>query len=188
MDLMDMMLKGAGSSAMSQIAKNFNLSGDQVDGLFKQLAPALGKGLQRNTDSQAGLDGLIGALKKGNHDRYLDNPSEVTSQQAVEDGNGILGHLFGSKDVSRGVATQAAEQTGISASLIKKMLPMIAGAVMGGLSKQQKTQPDSQFADAFRGGNRSGGQGGGLLGSLLDADGDGSIVDDLMGMAGKFLR
>ena len=185
MDLMDMLLKGAGSSAMNQIAKNFDLSGDQVGGLLKQLAPALGKGLQRNTQSSSGLDDLIGALKKGNHDRYLDDPSKITSPEAVEDGNGILGHLFGSKDVSRGVAKQAAEQTGISASLIKKMLPMIAGAVMGGLSKQQKAEPN--FADAFRGNNQSQ-QGGGLLGSLLDADGDGSIVDDLMGMAGKFLR
>ncbi|MFK7913798.1 MAG: DUF937 domain-containing protein, partial [Pseudomonadales bacterium] len=62
-----MLLKGAGSSAMSQIAKNFDLSGDQVGGLLKQLAPALGKGLQRNTESASGLDDLIGALKKGNH-------------------------------------------------------------------------------------------------------------------------
>ncbi|MGI9328242.1 MAG: DUF937 domain-containing protein [Pseudomonadales bacterium] len=186
MDLMDMLLKGAGSSAIGEIAKNFNLDSNQTGSLLKKLGPALGKGLQRNTQSSGGLDSLMDALRKGNHDRYLDNPSEITSPAAVEDGNGILGHLFGDKEVSREVARRASADTGISDSIIKKMLPMIAGVLMGSLSKQQKQEPN--FADAFGGGGQSAGKPGGMLGSLLDADGDGSIMDDLMSMAGKFLR
>lgn len=186
MDLMDILLKGAGSSAVGQIAKNFDLSGDQTSGLLKQLAPMIAKGMQRNTESGSGLDGLIGALNKGNHDRYLDNPSEITSEAAVQDGNGILGHLFGSKDVSRQVAKQASQNTGISDSIIKKMLPMVAGLVMGSLRKQQQSEPN--FSDSLANSFNKDKPGGGLLGSLLDQDGDGSVMDDLMGMASKFLR
>ncbi|MEM1231241.1 MAG: DUF937 domain-containing protein, partial [Pseudomonadota bacterium] len=167
-------------------AKNFNLSGDQTSGLLKQLAPMIAKGMQKNTQSASGLDSLIGALNKGNHDRYLDNPSEITSEAAVQDGNGILGHLFGSKDVSREVARQASANTGISDGIIKKMLPMVAGLVMGSLRKQQQAEPN--FAESLGNSLSTKTPGGGLLGSLLDQDGDGSVMDDLLGMAGKFLR
>ncbi len=66
------------------------------------------------------------ALKNGNHQEYLKKPELMSSAESLQDGNNILGHLLGSKDVSRNVAAQAAESTGIDASLIKKALPMIA--------------------------------------------------------------
>lgn len=44
-------------------------------------------------------------------------------------GNQILGHIFGSKDTSREVATQASQQSGVDTSVLKKLLPIVAGAV-----------------------------------------------------------
>jgi hypothetical protein len=65
-------------------------------------------------------------------------------------GNQILGHIFGSKDKSREVASQASQQSGVDSSVLKKLLPIVAGAVaMHYMSKR----------------GRSGG--GGLLGSIL---------------------
>jgi hypothetical protein len=58
----------------------------------------------------------------------------------VDEGNGILGHLFGSKDVSRAVAAQAAQATGIGQEILKQMLPVIASTMMGGLYKQSTGQ------------------------------------------------
>jgi len=120
--------------------------------------------------------------------------------------------LFGSKDVSRAVAGRAAEQTGIGADVLKKMLPMVATMAMGSLSKQtQQPSMASQLAGLALGGGRqqSGGlgsllgaltggnarrqrgyqqqqqQGMGFLGKMLDADGDGNMMDDVLGMAMK---
>jgi hypothetical protein len=58
----------------------------------------------------------------------------------MEEGNGILGHLFGSKEVSRAVAAQAAQATGIGQEILKQMLPVIASTMMGGLYKQSTGQ------------------------------------------------
>lgn len=187
MNLVETLLSGAGNSALTELAKNFNLDSSQVGAVVKQLAPALGRGITKNTQNASGLDGLLDALNSGKHDRYLDNPSELTTEAAVQDGNGILGHLFGSKEVSREVAKRASAQTGISDALIKKMLPMVAGMVMGSLRKQQQTQPN--FAETLGQARQQQqpSQAGGLLSSFLDADGDGSMVDDLIGMAGRFL-
>ncbi len=181
MNLLESILSASGGSALTEIASKLNLDAGQATDVLKHLAPALGRGIQRNTAEPSGLDSLMNALSKGNHERYLDQPSAVTEESAINDGNGILGHIFGSKDVSRQVANHASKQTGVSSSLIKKMLPMIASLAMGALAKQKNTQPD--FANSMQGGG-----GGSLLNSFLDAHKDGSIMDDLLGMAGKFLR
>ena len=185
MNLVETLLSGAGSSALNELAKNFNLDSNQVSAVVKQLAPALGRGITKNTQNASGLEGLLDALNKGNHERYLDDPAQLNTEAAVQDGNGILGHLFGTKEVSREVARRASSQTGVSDALIKKMLPMVAGMVMGSLRKQQQTQPN--FAETLGQAKAQPSQAGGLLNSFLDADGDGSMVDDLIGMAGKFL-
>ena len=44
-------------------------------------------------------------------------------------GNQILGQIFGSKDTSRDVAAQASQQSGVDTSVLKKLLPIVAGAV-----------------------------------------------------------
>ncbi|MEM9741412.1 MAG: DUF937 domain-containing protein [Pseudomonadota bacterium] len=185
MTLLETLLKGAGSSALTEIAKNFNLDGDQASAVVKQLAPVLARGITKNTQDASGLEGLMKALQSGNHERYLDDPSRLATEQGIQDGNGILGHLLGSKDVSREVAKRAAASTGVSDGIIKQMLPMVAGMVMGSLRKQQRSEPN--FADALNGGSSTGAAGG-LLASFLDADKDGSVVDDLLGLAGRLLR
>ena len=72
-------------------------------------------------------------------------------------GNQILGHIFGSKDKSREVASQASEQSGVDPSILKKLLPIVAGAVaMHYVTKRGH----GGAAPADQGG-------GGLLGSIL---------------------
>ena len=70
--------------------------------------------------------------------------------QGVEEGNGILGHLFGSKELSRAVAAQAAQATGIGQQVLQQMLPVIASMVMGGLFKQSTNQLQAGQAAAWR--------------------------------------
>ena len=98
----------------------------------------------------------------------------------VADGNGILGHLLGSKDVSRQLAGQAAAQTGIGEGVLKSMLPVVAAMMMGAMSKRVG-QPAALGADPG---------GGGLLGMLtpaLDSNRDGSVVDDVAGLVSRLL-
>jgi hypothetical protein len=130
----------------------------------------------------------------------------------VDAGNGVLGQIFGSKDVSRTVADHAAGQTGLSSDLLKKMLPLIAMAVAGYMAQQGGGGAGGMLGGLLGaatgggggmggmignvlGGMMGGGQpaapapapGGALggLGSLIDMNGDGNPLDDIMGMAGK---
>ena len=91
------------------------------------------------------LGALLGQLGGG---RLLD--SVLGSQPTpIEPGNEVLGQIFGSKDVSRSVADHAAGQTGISAGLLKQMLPILASlhpAEGGWSSKIARTTPGSSEA------------------------------------------
>lgn len=172
-NLLEMVLGQQNSGAIGQIAKSLNLdSGDAVKALGSIL-PALQGGMKNNV-AQGGLESLLGALGKNKSQQYIDQPELLGQQQSIDNGNSILGHILGSKDVSRQVAQQASQQTGIDSSILKKMLPMAASVLMGSLGKQNQQQPMAK--------NPS------MLESLLDSDGDGSMVDDLMGMAGKLFR
>ena len=132
-----------------------------------------------------GLGGLLGTIGSLGGGDLLDN---VTSQQPTEvrKGNGILGQLFGSKDGSRAVAASAAAQSGVEPSLLKKMLPVLAMAAAGYVMKQAGQS----------GGGGLGGALGGMLGGQAPAGkthstnadaGTGSILNELIGAAGKFL-
>ena len=145
MNLLDSILTAGGGRSVSELAGQFGLKQDEAKSAVESLLPALAGGLQRNV-SQGGLDNLLDALSKGQHQRYLDDPAALQVDAVREDGNGILGHVLGSKDVSRRVAAQASQRTGISESVLKQMLPVVAALAMGALSKgvsRRGSEPDS---------------------------------------------
>lgn len=187
MNILDAIVGAQDGAAVRQLGDTFGLDQAQAASAVAALVPALAGGVQRNIQADGGLGSLIGALASGGHQRYLEDPSTLLDPTAVQDGNGILGHVLGSKDASRQVASQAAARTGLSPDLLKQMLPLVATMVMGALARQQGGAASSSMGGML---SRGAGAGGGLaggLGSLLDRDGDGSIGDDVAGMLGRFL-
>jgi hypothetical protein len=185
MNLLESILKSQGGGAVSQIASQFGLGEDQAATAITNLVPALAGGLQRNI-SQGGLESLLGALTKGQHQRYLDEPTTLGSPSVREDGNGILGHILGSKDLSRKVAAQASARTGISESILKQMLPVVAAAVMGAMGKQTGAAASAGVGSAT--GSRGGSDILGMLTPFLDSDRDGSVADDILGSVSRFFK
>lgn len=164
---------------LGQLAESFGLSQGDTKNAVGQLLPALGRGIGKNAATPGGLGGLLDALGKGSHQRYVDRPEELGRPETVADGNAILGHILGSKDVSRNVAGHAAKETGLDEGILEKMLPVVAAAVMGSLSKQTSGGGLAGLRDG------QGGSAADLLGGFLDAGGDGSVADDLLGLAKK---
>lgn len=182
---------------LQSIARELGVSEDQAADGAAALAPAILGGLQKQALSQpagpAGLDGKLAQLGGG---ALFDNvlAPEPTD---VGRGNDLLGQLFGSKDVSRTVAQDAAAQSGLSPDLLKKMLPLLAMLVTGFMAKQGGAAPAAAPGGGAGGlgdllGGMLGGQAGGGaapgLASMLDMNGDGNALDDIVRIAGKALR
>jgi hypothetical protein len=186
---------------LQSIARELGVSEAQAASGADALLPAILGGFKKQAQAQpAGLDGLGGLLGQLGGGGLLDN---VLSPQPtdVSRGNDVLGQIFGSRDVSRTVAQDAANRSGLDPSLLKQMLPMLAMLVAGFMSKQQAGAPSTDaspggaLGDMLGGllgrrGNAAAGAAPGLggLGSMLDMNGDGNALDDILRLAGKALR
>ncbi len=182
MNLLEMLLNNQGGESVKQMGKAVGLGETDTKNILERVLPAVTRGLKNNASSESGLESLMSALNRGSHQRYLEQPETLRKPESILEGNAILGHIFGSKDVSRNVASHAAKQTGQDTGIIKKLLPMVAAAAMGALSKQTNggTAPSASMSGSQNDSPL------GLLGSFLDADNDGDVMDDILGMAKRF--
>ena len=133
------------TNAVDAISRDLGVDRSTAQAGATALLPSILAGLQHPAAPAAqsaigggalgGLGGLIGSLGKLGGGGLLDN---VTSSQPTEvsKGNDILGQIFGSKDRSREVAADAAAQSGVEPSLLKKMLPILAMVAAGYIMKQ----------------------------------------------------
>src|SRR5690606_30185609 len=111
MNILESLLSSGNADSLRRAASAYGLDQSGTRALLQQLVPAISRGLTRNASTAEGRDDLARALANGHHRRYLDEPGALEDARAIEDGNGILGHIFGSKDVSRSVASRAATET-----------------------------------------------------------------------------
>ena len=138
--LFDMLANAQNGKGIDLLARQFNLTQQQTELALEALLPAFSQGLKRNTSDPYGVANFMTALASGQHGQYFDNAQRAFSPAGMADGNGILGQLFGSKDLSRAVASQAAQATGIGQNVLQQMLPAIAAMLMGGMFKQSTNQ------------------------------------------------
>ncbi len=214
---MDMMSILKQSGAIGSIAQQLGVNEQVAQMGAEALLPSILGGFKKTAQAQPtgleGLGGLLGQLGGGGLFDSVVSPEPTP----VEQGNDILGQIFGTKDVSRTVAGHAAEQTGIDSGMLKKMLPILAMLVAGYMAKQAGGGEGGGLGGLLGsvlggGGQASGGGLGGMLGnvlggalgggqqvapaagglgglaSMLDFDGDGNPLDDIIGMAGKMAR
>ncbi|MDA8257174.1 MAG: DUF937 domain-containing protein [Betaproteobacteria bacterium] len=195
MQITDILAQMGGLQSM---ARELGVSETQAATGAEALIPAILGGFKKQAQSQpTGLDGLGGLLGQLGGGGLLD---DVLSPQPtnVSRGNDVLGQIFGSRDVSRAVAQNAASQSGLDPSLLKKMLPMVAMLVAGYMAKQRSGGAEAQSSGGGLGGllgNLLGGAGAQTssasssgLASMLDLNGDGNPLDDILRMAGKAMR
>jgi len=180
---------------IQSVARELGISEPQAASGAAALLPALLGGFKGQAQAHpAGLEGLAGVLGNLGGGGLLDDVLSPQPTNASR-GNGVLGQIFGSPDVSRTVAQHAATQTGLDPSLLKKMLPMLAMLVAGYMAKQHSAsapQADGgglgDLLGGMLGGPMAGGGGAPGMASMLDLDGDGNPLDDILGMAGKLMR
>ncbi len=172
----------------SQLGVNEN---DVKLGLVSAL-PAILQALNKNTQTAEGAESLNKALEK--HDgSVLNNLSGYLNNPDLNDGAGILNHLFGNQ--TENVAKAVSKSSGLDSNGSIKMLQILAPLVLGALGKQKKDNNlDASGLDALTsmlalnlGSNEQTSGIMGLATNLLDSNKDGAIVDDLLGLASKFL-
>lgn len=165
----DEFLKSYGPEVTKQMSSNFNVDQGTVQKLIPQLAPLILAGLKKQKDTRGGDERVDHILNKYGDASALDNIKDLISNKArVQDVDPNLGGLLGDAGGIQ-AAKALAGKMNIDASTIMKMIPALSPLILGALTKKRDT----------------GGRGISGVGALLDADGDGSILDDVAGFLMK---
>lgn len=150
------------TGVIESMARELNIDEQTARTGAGALLPAIVAGMGRSStsgggsDPLGGLGGLAGAVLGGGAGGGLLDAVLGQQPTPVQQGNDILGNIFGSKDVSRSVAGEVASITGLDENLLKRMLPILAMAVVGYMTRQ-----------ATGGSGQQGGGLGGILGSIV---------------------
>ena len=187
--LLDLLNSPMGKQLISGVAGQTKQSEDQTASVLSMAMPLLMGAMKKNVSSPEGAQGLMNALSSGKHNgSILDNLGGLfnggVDDNVMSDGAGILGHVFGNKQPQ--VENALSQKSGLDAGTVAQILKIAAPIVMGYLGKQtaQSNVSDGSGMNALLG-SMLGGQpqeNQSLITTLLDADGDGSILDDVAGM------
>jgi len=183
--LVDGILEQLGPAGVAEIARGLGVEESAMGGAVAAAIPAIIAGMANNTSNTEGAESLSNALNDHSPSVFDDLGSLLGAAGAADsDGAKILGHVLGRRQPA--VEQNVAQQSGINIDLIMKLLPILAPLVMGYLSRQKQSRELSPVgvrevlkAERRQSEVRQPGLGG--LASILDADGDGSIVDDIIG-------
>lgn len=192
MDLSELLNSPVGQSIVKSVAGQFGMNEKDASGVVNMAVPAILAGMTRNAQSRDGAESLDKALESKHDGSLLNNLSGILqgrTQELQQDGDGILGHVFGNNlaSVEQGIS----QKTGVSMNKIGPLLAILAPIVMAYLGKEKRqTNTGAGGLGDLLGGLLGGatqqrsGSGGGImdmLGSALDKDGDGNPLNDLLG-------
>jgi hypothetical protein len=149
---------------LSALGREFGLTPTQTQAAVTALLPAISTGLKQSTATSDGLVNLFGVMgqQQDLQDMY-DDPETTFGSKGVAAGNDALSVIFGSPDVSRAVIDQAQKFSGVSSDILKKLLPVLAGILVSGLTRSSSTGKSASPAQPAP----SGGSLGDILGQIF---------------------
>lgn len=194
---MDLLQGSLSSGMVDQLSQ-------QLGGADKQKTAAAASGivttlmgaLARNASSNEGAQALNNALERDHDGSILDDVMGMLSGNAqvnndrMLNGSGILNHVLGNKQP--GAVDMISKLSGLDSSKTGSLMAMLAPVIMGALGKAKREQglDVAGIASLLSGTVSAQKQHNptmNLVTSFLDADGDGSIVDDVANMGMKIL-
>lgn len=119
------------AASLDALARQFDLSRDEVAAVVAAVMPEISRRIERNTLSRGGVADVVQMLGEAGR---LDPAAMIGTEEGRQRGDALLETIFGTRDQSRAVAARASAASGIGDVLIKAMLPYIVSMVMKSLA------------------------------------------------------
>lgn len=151
-DVFETMRQAQGVAAFDNLARLYGLSPEQMRAATAAVSPAFAQAFQRRSEGEQAAERLSRMLGAENYARAFDMQAAALDAAAKGEGQGdaALSALFGSPEVSRAVAAQASAASGVQAEIIRKVLPVLASVLIGGMMKALRAQAPNPAADYWR--------------------------------------
>jgi hypothetical protein len=187
--ILDLLNSDIGKTIINGVAGQTHQPENKTNDVLTMALPVLMQAMKRNASSTQGAEGLLNALNSKHDGSILDNLDGLfgggVDDNVIEDGSKILNHVLGNKQVNieNAIGARAGMDTNSVAQILKVAAPILLG-MLGKQSREQQVNSPSGL-ESLLGGlltNNSPREEQSFLESILDADGDGSIIDDVAGM------
>ena len=188
-DLTQQLLQQLAGGGLSKIGQQIGADEQTTSSALSAALPLLLSALANNASKPEGAQALNQALANDHDGSILNDISGFLDNPQAANGAGILGHVLGGREpvVRQGLA----QGTGLNTDQVGQLLQIAAPLVMGMLGQQrQQNGLDPNGLSAFLGGQQQAAQQSnpdimGVVNNLLDANKDGSALDEILGIAGK---
>lgn len=140
--LLQLLLKSfTQQSSIDAAEKKTGISGRQILTILSYALPLLIKFMTKNASSQSGAQSLLGALTQHKNTKAM--PLQI-AEANTDDGAKIIGHIFGQQQ--NDAVSQIAQQSGVSANDVSKVLAVMAPALLSSLSSVTTATANAQQA------------------------------------------
>ncbi len=187
--ILDLLNTDMGKQLISGASAQTGQSPDKTASVLSMALPVILGAMKRNASSPQGAESLNNALEDSRHDgSILEQLSGMlgggnADSNLLNDGAGILKHVLGGNQTR--VEQNISRNSGVDAGSVGQIIKIAAPILMGVLgSQKRKDNVDKNGIGDLLGSvmGSSGKHDQSLIETLLDADGDGSIIDDVAGM------
>ncbi len=195
MNVIEMLQGQLDDNLIQQLTKQIGAeSTEQTEAAASGIISTLVAGLNKNASTPDGASSLVSALDRDHDGSILDDVagfllgSKSPANPNTLNGSGILEHILGNKQSN--VMDMIGKATGLDGAQITKLMISLAPMVLAALGKarSQEGVGIENIGDLLSGSVKSQvnqKQEMGLLTRFLDADGDGSVMDDIANMGMK---
>jgi hypothetical protein len=187
--ILDLLNSDMGRQLIKGASSKTGQSNDKTAAVLSMALPTILAAMQRNAATPQGAESLNKALSDSRHDGSVLNQLSGllgggnADNNLLNDGAGILKHVLGGNQqrVERNISVNSGVDAGSVAQIIKIAAPVLMG-VLGSKKRQDNVDQNGigNLLGSLMGGGGNNDQS--LIERLLDADGDGSIMDDVAGM------
>ncbi len=186
MDLSNLLNSVLGDEKILQeLSRKVNARPEQVRKAATLGVPTLVEAIDRNAKEESRRDSLAKALEDHQNDD-VENLEGFISHVDVNEGDRMVGHILGDRKMN--VENSIANTTSLGIGQVSGLMSMLAPILIGMLGNKKKEENISRDSipdlTGSLGGLLGGSGGGGIMDvakKLLDKDGDGGIMDDLLG-------
>jgi hypothetical protein len=187
--LTQQLIQQLAGEGITQISRKIGADEQTTKAALSTALPLLVSALAKNTSKTEGAQSLNQALTKDHDGSILNDVPGYLENPEAANGAKILGHVLGSQQsaVTKGLT----QGTGLNSEQVDQLLQIGAPLLMGLLGQQQQQKGfDPNGLSTYLGGQQQKAQESdpdlmGALNTLLDADKDGTALDDVIGMAAK---
>lgn len=190
MNVTDLIRGALTEDTVGQISQAIGADQATTNTAIASALPIILGGLASNTSSQSGAESLLGAIDRDHDGSVLDDLAGFVANYSQGDGAGILGHIFGGQ---QGAIEQTVHRSsGLDMSKVGPLLTILAPIVLGALGRRHQQQGIGlgDLASILTGSTQQMSTGSpvvDILSQVLDRDGDGTAINDVVGMLGNIL-